>query len=109
MGYYKFLEEGRFPVFRGYSMSRDDLLRREVIFSLLCHQEVDLGQYGDYFEKEWKKLYALPELVLVRNKHVRVTKWGRVLLRTICKFFDVKDVEPKHLKIAQLNMTRRVA
>ena len=107
-GYYKAIEEGKFPVLRGYRMSRDDLMRREVIFSLLCNQEVDLGRYGDYFEKEWKKLYALPELVLVRNKNVKVTKWGRVLLRNICKIFDVKDVEAKHLKIAQLSMTRRI-
>lgn len=108
-GYYKSLEEGKFPVLRGYKMSRDDLFRREVIFSLLCRQEADLKPYGEYFKNEVKQLQYYPELALVRDGMVRVTKLGRVLLRNICKIFDNKDIEPKHFRIAQLNMTRRVA
>jgi len=94
---------------RGYRMSEDDLLRREVIFSLLCRQEVDLNKYHGYFERERKILQALPELVLSRDGFIRITKWGRVLLRSICKVFDVKDVAPEHNRIAQLSMTRRAA
>ena len=108
-GYYKAVGEGRFPVLRGYRMTQDDLLRREVIFSLLCRQEVDLGKYNGYFEREKKLFYAMPELALVRDGVVKATKWGRIMLRHLCKVFDVKDVEPKHYRIAQLNMTRRVA
>jgi oxygen-independent coproporphyrinogen-3 oxidase len=107
--YYKAVSEGRFPVLRGYRMTKDDLLRREVIFSLLCRQEVDLNKYNGYFERERKLLQGIPELVLSRDGLIRVTKWGRVLLRSICKVFDVKDVKPEHMKIAQLSMTRRVA
>ena len=90
-------------------MSEDDFLRREVIFSLLCRSQVDLGKYNGYFERERKILQGIPELVLSRNGMVKITKWGRVLLRSICKVFDVKDIASEHNRIAQLSMTRRVA
>lgn len=108
-GYYGAIGAGRFPVLRGYRMSEDDVLRREVIFSLLCRQQADLGKYNGYFERERKLLHGVPELVLSRDGMIRLTKWGRVLLRSICKVFDVKDVAPEHYRIAQRSMTRKSA
>ena len=108
-GYYNSVDGGRFPVLRGYRMSPDDSLRREVIFALLCNQEVDLNKYEGYFERERRMLQAIPELVLSRDGVIKITKWGRVLLRNICKVFDLKDVKPEHNRIAQLSMTRKVA
>ena len=90
-------------------MTEDDLKRREVIFSLLCRQSVDLNQYGNYFDREKQLLYGIPELVQVRDGVVTLRPWGRVLARMICQVFDVKDVEKKHFRIAQLDMNRRAA
>ena len=105
--YYQSVNQGQFPILRGCSLSQDDVLRREVIFSLLCRQEANLDPV--YFWKELKQLKTMPELCEVNDSHIKVTTWGRVLLRNICKVFDARDIQPEHLKIAQRTITRRAA
>ena len=107
--YYNAVNRGEFPILRGYRMSADDLMRRGVIFSLLCHQRVDLSGYGDYFDRELEILSGMPELIRIERGLVTVTGYGRVLLRNICKVFDVKDTQPEHYRIAQRTITRRAA
>ena len=75
--YYHAVNEGKFPILRGYELTRDDELRREAIFSLLCARDLSAS--------------------------------ARLLLRNLAKVFDNKDTEPEHLKIAQLNITRKIA
>lgn len=107
--YYAAINRSEFPIFRGYRMTADDLIRRKVIFSLLCYQRVDLAGYEDYFIRELEILSGVPELVRMEGGQVTVTEYGRVLLRKICKVFDVKDVKPEHHQIAQKTITRKVA
>lgn len=107
--YYASVNRGEFPIFRGYRMTEDDVLRREVIFSLLCHQRVDFRGRGDYFRRELNILAGRPDLCSLDDGVLTVTREGRFLLRNLCKVFDVKDVAPEHHKIAQLSMTRKVA
>ena len=105
--YYNSVNDGKFPILRGCSLSQDDVLRREVIFSLLCRQQADLDPV--YFNRELKQLRQMPGLCEVNCSRVVVTTWGRVLLRNICKVFDARDTRPEHLKIAQKTITRRAA
>ncbi|MCC3289301.1 hypothetical protein LK541_26540, partial [Bacillus cereus] len=39
--YYARLDEGLLPVHKGYRLTDDDRLRREVIGALMCHGRVD--------------------------------------------------------------------
>ena len=103
--YYSAINKGEFPIFRGYRMSGDDLKRREVIFSLLCHQQALLDPL--YFQRELMVLRQYPDLCGWDGQ--RLTVKNRMLVRNICKVFDVKDVKAEHHKIAQRNMTRKVA
>ena len=119
--YYKAIDAGRFPIFRGYVMSDDDMIRREVIFRLLCHQRVDLTQvcekYGvsgpEYFDQEIKRLstgFTNDGLVKVNNGVVDVTPHGRFLIRSLCKVFDnfiTKD--SRQYKISQFTIKRSQA
>ena len=41
--YTEAVNAGRFPVFKGYRLSDDERLRRDVIFRIQCRQEVDIG------------------------------------------------------------------
>ena len=41
--YYQSVNEGRFPVLRGYELTHEDQLRREAIFSLLCARDLSLS------------------------------------------------------------------
>lgn len=107
--YYDAINRGEFPILRGYRMTPDDLLRRKVIFRLLCIQQVDFTYTHWYFEKELEELANMPELCTIKNYNLTVTPYGRLLLRNLCKVFDVKDIAPEHHKIAQRSMTRRAS
>ena len=105
--YYNAVNKGEFPVQRGYSLSYDDCLRREVIFELLCSQKCDFRQFGNYFNAELTQLEAYPDLCHIRNGVLYVSEQGRLLLRTICRVFDRKDLKPEHKKISQFPITRK--
>ena len=96
--YYDSLDQGRLPIVRGLALSRDDLLRRCVIMSLMCQgqllfESVELGHLIDfksYFARELEVLSELAEhgLVTLDNNSVQVTSTGWYLVRAIAMVFD---------------------
>ena len=66
-GYRAALDAGRLPVARGIALNEDDIIRRDVISSLMCHGELDLLAIGErhdidahqYFAHELERLAAL--------------------------------------------------
>lgn len=76
--------KGRLPVARGYLLKSDDILRRQIIHSLMCHFEVDakykeLGAVEPFFEEGF-----LEE----REGKLIVTPIGRLFIRNIASAFD---------------------
>jgi len=96
--YYQRIDAGRLPVFRGYQLSHDDRLRRDVITRLICHFDLDLKgveerwgvKFADYFAPELAKLQgmAADELVALEPGRIDVMPKGRLLIRNICMVFD---------------------
>ena len=98
-------------------MSDDDVIRRDVIFRLLCDQKVDFAQIGEkygvngpeYFRRELERLstdFSNDGLVKVMNDVVEVTTHGRFLIRSLCKVFDnFVGKDPRQYKIAQYNIS----
>ncbi len=96
--YYDCLDQGRLPVVRGLSLSRDDMVRRSVIMALLCHQQlefesIDLGHLIDF------KSYFAPELDALRGMQaqgrvevsetgIQITEAGRLFVPTLVMVFD---------------------
>lgn len=84
--------------FRGFRLSFDDRLRREVIGNLLCHGvivipeiERDYGiDFGTYFASALERLVACEAdgLVEISSTEVRATPLGRVFLRNLAMPFD---------------------
>jgi len=99
------LDQGRLPIVRGLALTRDDLLRRAVIMSLMCQGEVqfesiELGHLIDfrrYFERELATLQSMADqgLVTINDNGVEVTEAGWFLVRAIAMVFD------KHLQVDQ--------
>ena len=97
------LDQGRLPIVRGLALTRDDLLRRAVIMSLMCQGElqfesIELGHLIDFrqhFARELEVLEGLAEHGLVRldATGVQVTETGWYLVRAIAMVFD------KHLQV----------
>ena len=96
--YYGALDDGRLPVWRGIELTQDDLVRRAVIQSLICHfrlsiESIEISHligFGEYFAQEMEELKQLAAdgLVEIQPEWIVVTPRGRLLVRTVCMVFD---------------------
>lgn len=97
-GYYHALDNGMLPVVRGLKLSCDDIVRRDAISALMCHGELDTGDFGtrhnlvfsEYFADTLQQLAVLAAdgLVELTERMIRVTPRGRYLLRSVAMCFD---------------------
>jgi oxygen-independent coproporphyrinogen-3 oxidase len=96
--YYAQIDAGELAVFRGVSLTDEDILRREVINQLICNFVLRMPdieeQFGidfrDYFTKEMEELLPMQEdgLIKISNDSITVTPAGKLLIRNICMVFD---------------------
>lgn len=96
--YYEALDQGRLPVERGYDLSTDDVLRREVIMILMCSMPLRFDEiearYGiefeSYFGPELEQLCPYEEVGLMetRDRVITVTPKGRLFVRALGMVFD---------------------
>ena len=56
--YYARLNDGMLPVHRGYKLSDDDRLRRDVIVSLMCHGRIDYRQIEQKHGIDFRSYFA---------------------------------------------------
>lgn len=96
--YYHQVDEQRHALWKGVMLDGDDLLRREVIKSLICNftlnkraieQAFDLS-FDSYFAEDLELLQCFVDdgLVTVDDDTIQVTLKGRLLIRNICMCFD---------------------
>ena len=96
--YYTCLDRAQLPVMRGLELSADDLLRRAVIGTLMCHFSLNkqslaisyLIDFDKYFASEIAALREFEELGMVEfdDAEIRITPKGRLLVRNISMVFD---------------------
>lgn len=96
--YYASLDKGILPVEKGYHLDVDDILRRQVIMSLMCSNTLNFKylemQYGisfpDYFADELQRLqdYAKEGIVLVDDVSISIPAKGRLFVRALAMVFD---------------------
>ena len=96
--YYDALDRDELPVLRGIELTADDLLRRAIIQSLMCHfslsiesiQIAHLIDFKAYFCEELDDLADMESAGLVRieNDWITVLPAGRLLVRAIAMVFD---------------------
>jgi oxygen-independent coproporphyrinogen III oxidase len=96
--YYDRLDRGELPIQRGIELNADDLVRRAVIQSLMCHFEVSIESielahlidFRRYFAGEMAMLdsFAADGLVTIDGQWISVTPRGRLLVRAIAMAFD---------------------
>lgn len=97
--YFKSISQNQFPIYRGYVLSDDDRIRRDVIFQILCQQAVDFDaidqkykiDHTAYFSDELKVLkngFSHDDLVEFSGNKLNITPTGRFLLRNVGKVFD---------------------
>ena len=96
--YYAAIDAGHLPVQRGLALSRDDLIRRAVIMSIMCQgavlreamEQAWLIDFGEYFEAELAELAELQGKGLVRigSEGFEVTSMGWFFVRAVAMVFD---------------------
>ncbi|MFN7064984.1 MAG: oxygen-independent coproporphyrinogen III oxidase [Aquificaceae bacterium] len=96
--YYLALEEGRLPIMRGYLLSQEDIIRREVIMDLMCgfycpFEKIE-NMFGIdfelYFSSELEELKDMERdgLLKIEGRAIKVLPEGRLLIRNIAMVFD---------------------
>jgi oxygen-independent coproporphyrinogen-3 oxidase len=97
--YYAAIEKGELPIERGLVLTRDDLIRRDLISELICQFRLDYAAFGqrweidvrDYFAAEIERLGGMRDdgLIEMDDTRIQVTDPGRLLIRNICMVFDI--------------------
>ena len=92
------LDSGRLPVWRGLALTDDDLVRADVIQSLMCDGAVDFAKiesrhgirFDSYFADALARCGPLVAdgLVSIAGRRLRATDRGRFLLRVVAMCFD---------------------
>jgi oxygen-independent coproporphyrinogen-3 oxidase len=83
---------------RGYRLSQDDVIRREVISRLLCHTVIVKDEISRKFDIDFNEYFApelqslkMPQadgLVVVNDKEIRTAWLGRIFIRNLAMVFD---------------------
>ena len=92
------LDQGRLPVERGLTLTRDDLARRAVIMALMCRgqlvfESIELAwllDFRSYFARELEQLRELADqgLVLLDDVGIQITAQGWFFVRALAMVFD---------------------
>ncbi|CAD5952553.1 Oxygen-independent coproporphyrinogen III oxidase [Planktothrix tepida] len=96
--YYQAIDQGILPVSKGFKLSRDDVLRRDVIMQIMSNFYLDKSQieskyhldFDTYFAEELIEMRPLIADGLVQSNYdsIVVTNLGRLLVRNIAFLFD---------------------
>lgn len=96
--YYTALNSEKLPVSKGYKLSKDDLLRREVIMKIMCDFELNYTEIENKYAIDFRKYFANgisnlsqfaeDELITLAGEGFTVSDMGRLLIRNIAINFD---------------------
>lgn len=96
--YYERLDAGQLPIKKGFELSMDDVLRRQIIMNFMCSESINFKTINDtykidfcsYFADELEKLqqYRDAGLINIDSNSVTVTPKGRMFVRAVGMVFD---------------------
>ncbi|MDA8059712.1 MAG: oxygen-independent coproporphyrinogen III oxidase [Nitrospiraceae bacterium] len=96
--YQKAVMAGEIPVHRGYRLSQDDEMRRQVITRIMCDLEINrknvLDPFGKDFDQYFKKeigdleRFRQDGLLNITPEKIVLTTTGRIFMRNIAMTFD---------------------
>ena len=96
--YYARLDAGQLPIKKGFELSMDDVLRRQIIMSFMCSEAIDFNainiryniDFVEYFSNEIKQLqqYQDAGLITINTNSITVTPTGRMFVRAVGMVFD---------------------
>jgi oxygen-independent coproporphyrinogen-3 oxidase len=85
--YQKVVNEGHFPIFKGHSLTNEDLIIRQHILNLMCKHKATIDHYFTESKNKFDELIS-DGLIEVNNTNITITETGKLFLRNICLAFD---------------------
>mgnify|MGYP001358442669 CR=1 FL=1 len=92
------IDTGHLPVFKGYSLSDDDILRQYVIMELMSNFALDMqkveSKFGIVFREYFADALSMlkefedAELITISENKIEVSQTGTMLIRNIAMPFD---------------------
>src|SRR5574344_1235751 len=92
------IDNGNLPVFKGYRLSDDDILRQYVIMELMSNFSLNIKKVEEEFKIDFKdyfsdaleslKEFEDAELLKIYADRIEVSQTGTMLIRNICMPFD---------------------
>jgi oxygen-independent coproporphyrinogen-3 oxidase len=96
--YYSALDSEKLPTSKGYQLTDDDHLRREVIMKLMCDFELNFATIEQQFKIDFKTYFAwglnnlkemeADDLIEISDSGIKIKNMGRMLIRNIAINFD---------------------
>ncbi|NPB07078.1 MAG: oxygen-independent coproporphyrinogen III oxidase [Aquificae bacterium] len=109
--YNRAVDAGELPVFRGYLMTEDDFIRRDVIMDVMCNLGVEFRKveerYGinfkEYFRRELEELKEMEQdgLIKLEDDRIKILPVGRLLIRNVAMVFDAHLRRKKELTFSR--------
>lgn len=92
------LDNGDLPIFKGYRLNDDDILRQYVIMELMSNFSLNIKRveenfkinFYEYFDDAIEALqeFVKADLVSIESDKISVSQTGTMLIRNICMPFD---------------------
>jgi len=96
--YYERIDAGQLPIKKGFELSMDDVLRRQIIMNFMCSEPINFNAINNtysidfikYFSNEIAKLqqYQDAGLIKIDANSITVTPKGRMFVRAVGMVFD---------------------
>ena len=116
--YYAGLDEGHLPVARGIELTRDDVIRRDVIGRLMCDFALSVRsverahgiELSVYFAAELARLreFEADGLLTMSDANLTVTPSGRLLVRNLCMVFDKYFGSPNDIPLQRMRYSKTI-
>ncbi len=100
--YYKKIEQGVFPFFKGHVLSQEDLIIRKHILNIMCRQETSWDNIDEQCQAVFSAIEHLKEmevdgLLSLTPFQLTVKPKGKAFLRNICMAFDARLLKKQPL------------
>lgn len=96
--YYQAIDTHHHALEKGVQLSRDDLIRADVIKRLMCNFVLDMSEietlwqirFSDYFKDELDKLttFIKDDMIRIADHKITVSQNAKLFIRRICMTFD---------------------